>query len=143
MFTTVYEKGTLRKFKKELETFSEISKKLTDMIIGNKESVMNNIFNHKDDSTVQLPIAFKHIINVNEVKIFLAFATSALREANNSKEVIQEVKKKTKLKIEIIDGRKEAKIISLNNIFEFINKITDALSFSFLRPAKAILVPLI
>ena len=66
--------------------------------------------------------AFKHIINVNEVKNFLAFATSALREANNSKEVIREVRKKTKLKIEIIDGRKEAKIISLNNIFEYINK---------------------
>jgi exopolyphosphatase/guanosine-5'-triphosphate,3'-diphosphate pyrophosphatase len=66
--------------------------------------------------------AFKHIINVNEVKNFLAFATSALREANNSKEVIRLVRKKTKLKIEIIDGRKEAKIISLNNIFENINK---------------------
>tara|TARA_B100001939_G_C16913819_1_gene605918 strand:+ start:234 stop:1133 length:900 start_codon:yes stop_codon:yes gene_type:complete len=66
--------------------------------------------------------AFKHIIKVNEVKSFLAFATSALREANNSKEVIQQVKRKTKLKIEIIDGRKEAKVISLNNIFEVINK---------------------
>ena len=61
-------------------------------------------------------------LKVNEVKSSLAFATSALREANNSKEIIQEVKKKTKLKIEIIDGRKEAKIISLNNIFEFLNK---------------------
>ena len=66
--------------------------------------------------------AFKQIIKVNGVRSYLAFATSALREANNSKEIIQEVKKKTKLKIQIIDGRKEAKIISLNDIFEFIDK---------------------
>ena len=38
--------------------------------------------------------AFKQIIKVNGVRSYLAFATSALREANNSKEIIQEVKKK-------------------------------------------------
>ena len=48
------------------------------------------------------------------LKSFLVKAGSTDSQAE---EVIQEVKKRTKLKIEIIDGRKEAKIISLNNFF--------------------------
>ena len=90
--------------------------------LGQESFTIGEISSKNINKIVRTIKAFKHIIKVNEVKSFLVFATSALREANNSKQVIQEVKKKTKIKIEIIDGRKEAKIISLNNIFEFINK---------------------
>ena len=90
--------------------------------LGQESFTVGEISSKNIRKIVKIIKAFKHIIKVNEVRSSLAFATSALREANNSKEVIQEVKKRTKLKIEIIDGRKEAKIISLNNIFEFINK---------------------
>ncbi len=90
--------------------------------LGQESFTIGEISSKNKKKIIQTIRAFKHIIKVNEVKSSLAFATSALREANNSKEIIQEVKKKTKIKIEIIDGRKEAKIISLNNIFEFLNK---------------------
>ncbi len=90
--------------------------------LGQESFTIGEISSKNVTKIVQTIKAFKHIIKVNEVKTFLAFATSALREANNSKEIIKEIKKKTKLKIEIIDGRKEAEIISLNNIFEFLNK---------------------
>ena len=90
--------------------------------LGQESFTIGEISSKNVSKIVQTIKAFKHIIKVNEVKSSLAFATSALREANNSKEIIKEVKKKTKLKIEIIDGSKEAKIISLNNIFEYLNK---------------------
>ena len=90
--------------------------------LGQESFTIGEISKKNISKIIQTIKAFKHIIKVNEVKSFLAFATSALREANNSKEIVKEVKKKTKLKIEIIDGRKEAKIISLNNIFKFLNK---------------------
>ena len=90
--------------------------------LGEESFTIGEISSKNIKKIVKTIKAFKYIINVNEVKSSLTFATSALREANNSKEVIQEVKKKTKLKIEVIDGRKEAKIIALNNIFEYINK---------------------
>ncbi|MFL2611405.1 MAG: exopolyphosphatase [Flavobacteriaceae bacterium] len=90
--------------------------------LGQESFTIGEISSKNVSKIVQTIKAFKHIIKVNEVKSSLAFATSALREANNSKNIIKEVKKKTKLKIEIIDGRKEAKIISLNNIFELLNK---------------------
>lgn len=66
--------------------------------------------------------AFKLIMKVNNVKKYMACATSALREANNASEVIQEVKKKTGIEIQVIDGKREAEIIATTNIFESINK---------------------
>ena len=65
--------------------------------------------------------AFKLLMNIHGVSHYKAFATSALREANNSKEVIKQVKKKSGIKIEIIDGRKEAEIISSSKMSEFLN----------------------
>ena len=52
----------------------------------------------------------------------MACATSALREANNSSEVIKEVKKKTELKFKSLTEKREAEIIATTNIFESINK---------------------
>ena len=66
--------------------------------------------------------AFKLIMKVNNVKKYMACATSALREANNANKVIKEVKKKTGIEIQVIDGKREAEIIATTNIFESINK---------------------
>ena len=65
--------------------------------------------------------AFKLLMNIHGVSNYKAYATSALREANNSSYVINMVKKKAGIKVEIIDGIKEAEIISNNKISEFIN----------------------
>ena len=61
--------------------------------------------------------AFKYLMKVHNVKNYLAFATAALREAKNGEEVIDRVKSKTGINIQIIDGEKEAKIISNTNVF--------------------------
>ncbi len=65
--------------------------------------------------------AFKLLMNIHGVSHYKAFATSALREANNSSYVIKTVKKKAGIKVEIIDGTKEAEIIFNSKISEFIN----------------------
>ena len=65
--------------------------------------------------------AFKLLMKVHEVSHYQAYATSALREANNRREVVEQVKKKAGIKIEIIDGRKEAEIISNSKISDFLN----------------------
>ena len=66
--------------------------------------------------------AFKLLMQVHEVKDYLAFATSALRDAKNGSYLVEKVFKKSGIKIEIIDGKKEAKIISNTNVFDNINK---------------------
>jgi len=66
--------------------------------------------------------AFKLLMEVHGVKDYLAFATSALRDAENGPYLVEKVLKKSGIKIEIIDGKKEAKIISNTNVFDTINK---------------------
>ncbi|MDG1926438.1 MAG: exopolyphosphatase [Flavobacteriaceae bacterium] len=66
--------------------------------------------------------AFKLLMKVHGVKDYLAFATSAIREAKNGSKVVEKVLEKSGIKIEIIDGKKEAKIISNTTIFDTISK---------------------
>ena len=54
---------------------------------------------------------FKNLLVIYEVVDFRVCATSAFREAKNGKDVIEKIKKKTKIEIEIIDGDTEAKLL--------------------------------
>lgn len=72
--------------------------------------------------------AFKSIMNVHNVTYYKAYATSALREATNKSYIVKKVFENCKIKIEIIDGTKEAKIISKSNISTIISPDTVFLS---------------
>ena len=61
-------------------------------------------------------ISFKYMMRVHNVEEYQVYATSALRESLNSSIVISKVKKATGLKINLITGLKEAKIIAKGNI---------------------------
>ncbi len=69
---------------------------------------------------VKLMRAFKILIDLYEVDDYMACATSAMRESVNGKEIVLEVKEEIGLKINIIDGNKEAELInkSLNKFFD-------------------------
>lgn len=55
---------------------------------------------------------FKHLIQAQEIQFYRAFATSAMRDAANQEQVIEYVRKKSGITIEVISGKKEASIIS-------------------------------
>lgn len=65
---------------------------------------------------------FKSLASVYDVVDYRACATSAMREANNGKEIINEIKKKTKVAIEVIDGEQEAELIYSTHVAEKIDK---------------------
>jgi exopolyphosphatase/guanosine-5'-triphosphate,3'-diphosphate pyrophosphatase len=65
--------------------------------------------------------AFSLLMKVHKVEQYKACATSAMREANNGAEIVQLIKKKTDIKIDIIDGKKEAAIIAASDLKQFIN----------------------
>ncbi len=65
--------------------------------------------------------SYRLLMEVYGVDTYKAFATSAMREAKNAKEVVQRVKKEAKVDIEVIDGDKEATIIFSSELKEFIN----------------------
>lgn len=64
--------------------------------------------------------AFKLLMKVYKVEKYMACATSAMREAYNGKEVTEIIKKKADIKIDIIDGKKEAAIIASSDLHQFI-----------------------
>ncbi len=66
--------------------------------------------------------AFRLLMNAHQVKYYRACATSAMREASNGDEVVQIVKEKTTINIEVIDGEEEAKIIAATDLHSVIQK---------------------
>jgi exopolyphosphatase/guanosine-5'-triphosphate,3'-diphosphate pyrophosphatase len=65
--------------------------------------------------------AFSALMKVYEVDHYIACATSAMRDASNSKEIIKEIKAETGIKLEVISGDLEAEIIYENHIAELLD----------------------
>ena len=75
----------------------------------------NKISKDKAHDFIKTMKAFKLLIDVYRPETYLACATAAMREAENSEEILKKIKKETGLKIKIIDGKKEAEIIRSNS----------------------------
>lgn len=111
-----------------------------------EDSFKNGIISNKKIILLTNAIlSFKYIMKVHGIKEYKIYATSALRESINSKEVISIVKKNTDLNIELITGLKEAKIISKSNSLEkiefnktflYVDVGGGSTEFSILRKGK-------
>ncbi len=64
---------------------------------------------------------FDQLMKVYDVDHYMACATSAMRDASNSKAIIEEIKEETGIEIEIISGQLEAEIIYENHIAEMLS----------------------
>ena len=80
------------------------------------------ISEHRIDMISQTMKAYKHLLNVYEVKHLKACATSAMRDAKNGAEIIKKIKTETGIDIEIISGSDEAAFIYENHIAENLDK---------------------
>ena len=76
------------------------------------------ISNAKVEKIIKTIKSYKLLLDVYEVKHLKACATSAMRDAVNSKEIIKKVKAETGIEIEIISGDQEASLIYENHIAE-------------------------
>ncbi|WP_299782482.1 exopolyphosphatase [uncultured Formosa sp.] len=65
--------------------------------------------------------AFKLLMKSHKVETYKACATSAMREAKNSKDVVQQILEQSDIKIDIIEGDEEAAIIAATDLNAFIN----------------------
>lgn len=81
---------------------------------------MGKISEEKEKNLMRLMKVFRHMMKIYDVEAFRACATSAMRDAQNGKDIIKRIKKKTDIDIEIIDGQEEAKTI-YNNHNEYMD----------------------
>lgn len=116
------------------------------LLIANVIETKNNETQYKKVSLVRVPIrlgkdvfedgiisdknqkrmidamkAYKLLMKVHKTEKYMACATSAMRESDNGKEVVDLIKKETGIEINIINGETEAKIISSTNLSELID----------------------
>lgn len=66
--------------------------------------------------------AFKLLMKSHKVVAYKACATSAMREAENGAEIVNLIKKKAKIKVDVIDGEEEAAIIAATDLNSFIDQ---------------------
>ncbi|MCX6205270.1 MAG: exopolyphosphatase [Bacteroidetes bacterium] len=76
------------------------------------------ITKEKRGMILQTMKAYTHLINAYGVEHTIACATSAMRDASNSQDIIRKVKMETGLNIEIISGDFEASLIYENHVAE-------------------------
>lgn len=79
------------------------------------------ISKHRLGMIIQTMKAYNHLLNVYEVDHVLACATSAMRDAANSGDIIRKVKLETGIEIEILTGDVEASVIYENHIAEHMD----------------------
>lgn len=89
--------------------------------LGEDSFHQHEIEEHKVEELIAALKAFKQLMVAYRVISYKACATSAMRDAINSSEIISKIERETGIDIEVIDGQEEADLI-------FENEITKKLS---------------
>lgn len=90
--------------------------------LGMDAFVKGKISETKADKLVKMCTVFKLLMELYEVEDFRAYATSAMRDAENGEELADRVARETGIEIHIIDGMAEATILYHTHFEEAMNK---------------------
>ena len=80
------------------------------------------ISKEKTGMVLQTMKAYKHLMNAYEVEDLKACATSAMRDASNSADILRKIKMETGIEIKIISGSEEASLIQESHIAETLEQ---------------------
>src|SRR5258708_20994807 len=107
---------------KDKASFNKVSLTRVPLRLGFDVFETGKISEHKTDLLLHTMKAYINLLHAYEVKYLKACATSAMREATNSAEIISLVKNKTGIEIEVISGSDEASFIYENHVAENLDK---------------------
>ena len=96
--------------------FSKVLLLRIPLRLGFDVFAMGKISEQKEKNLIRLMKSYRHIMKIYDVDSYRACATSAMRDAANGMQIIKYIRKKTDIKIEIIDGQEEARMIYNNHI---------------------------
>ena len=88
--------------------------------LGQDAFTVGEISEESAERMVKAMKAFKLLMDVYKVEQYAACATSAMREAYNGKELVDEIAQKAKINIDIIEGKTEAAIIANSDLESYI-----------------------
>ena len=107
---------------KNIPVFNKLNLIRVPLRLGFEVFETGFISKQKTFMLIQTMKAFKHLMNAYEVKHVKACATSAMRDAKNSEDIIRKVKLETDIAIEVISGDMEAGLVFENHIAETLDK---------------------
>ena len=94
------------------EPLSKVQLVRVPLRLGEDAFTEGRISKKKAKQLVSLMKAYSSLMEIYEVTAWRACATSAMRDAENGQELVERIYEKTGIKIEIIDGKEEARLIS-------------------------------
>lgn len=103
---------------KQAPVFNKINLVRVPLRLGFDVFETGEISKAKVKMLMQTLKAYKHLLEAYEIKHLYACATSAMRDAKNSKDIIRKVKLETGIEIKVISGQEEASFIYENHVAE-------------------------
>lgn len=90
--------------------------------LGDDAFIQKHISDKKAAELLKAMQAFRNLMDVYKVTDYLAYATSAMREADNGDELVKIIKEQANIDLEIVHGSKEASVIYASHIDQNIDK---------------------
>jgi exopolyphosphatase/guanosine-5'-triphosphate,3'-diphosphate pyrophosphatase len=90
--------------------------------LGDDAFIQKHISEKKAGELLKAMQAFRNLMDVYKVTDYLAYATSAMREADNGDELVKTIKEQANINLEIVHGSKEASVIYASHIDQNIDK---------------------
>lgn len=102
----------------ESTTFKKMSLTRMPIRLGSDAFSLHRISDAKADELVGTMIGFKHLMDAYQPIDYRAYATSAMRGADNGPDICKRIEKACGIHIDIIDGKQEAQLIFENKSSE-------------------------
>lgn len=90
--------------------------------LGDDAFLEKEISVRKTEELVKTMVAFRNLMDVYKVSDYMACATSAMREATNGKNIVDQIKKEAAIDLEIVEGQREANIIYASHIEQSLER---------------------
>jgi exopolyphosphatase/guanosine-5'-triphosphate,3'-diphosphate pyrophosphatase len=95
--------------------------------LGDDAFLDHHLSERKATDLLKTMLAFRNLMDVYKVSDYMAYATSAMREAQNGGEVARQIQEKAGIELEIVNGHKEAMLIYSSHAEQSIDKTKNYL----------------
>ena len=96
--------------------FSKVLMLRVPLRLGFDVFAKGKITDQRARNMIRLMKSYRHLMRIYDVEDYRACATSAMRDAKNGPKIIKQIAKEAGIRIDIIDGQQEAKIVYNNHI---------------------------
>ena len=96
--------------------------------LGKDVFTLGKISKEREVMMMHMMKGFKHFMLLNQVDDYRACATAAMRDAENGKKIMKTIMQETGIKLEIIRGEEEARLLC-NNVIEQTNSKSGSYAY--------------